>query len=88
MLLMREQNLKSFKLQIEDLERDLPIIFNDMLGVKLEKVNKVNSGGDSENDEKKNKTIAFLDQLQKEKRDQLYEVYKHDFNMFEYDPYM
>ena len=85
---MREQNLKSFKLQIEDLERDLPIIFNDLLGVKLEKVNKVNSGGDSENDEKKNKTIAFLDQLQKEKRDQLYEVYKHDFNMFEYDPYM
>ena len=59
-----------------------------MLGVKLEKVNKVNSGSDSENDEKKNKTIAFLDQLQKEKRDQLYEVYKHDFNMFEYDPYM
>ena len=88
MLLMREQNLKSFKLQIEDLERDLPIIFNDMLGVKLEKVNKVNSGGDSEIDEKKNKTIAFLDQLTKEKRDQLYEVYKHDFNMFEYDPYM
>ena len=85
---MREQNLKSFKLQIEDLERDLPIIFNDMLGVKLEKVNKVNSGGDSEIDEKKNKTIAFLDQLTKEKRDQLYEVYKHDFNMFEYDPYM
>ena len=59
-----------------------------MLGVKLEKVNKVNSGSDSENDEKKNKTIAFLDQLQKEKRDQLFEVYKHDFNMFEYDPYM
>ena len=85
---MREQNLKSFKLQIEDLERDLPIIFNDLLGVKLEKVNKVNSGGDSEIDEKKNKTIAFLDQLTKEKRDQLYEVYKHDFNMFEYDPYM
>ena len=51
-------------------------------------MNNVNSGGDSENDEKKNKTIAFLDQLQKEKRDQLYEVYKHDFNMFEYDPYM
>ena len=73
--------------QIENLERDLPIIFNDILDVKMEKVNKANSGGNFINDEKKNKTLAFLDQLQKEKRDMLNKVYQHDFNMFEYDPY-
>ena len=54
----------------------------------MEKVNKANSGGNFKNDEKKNKTLAFLDQLLKEKRDMLYKVYQHDFNMFEYDPYI
>ena len=44
----------------------------------MEKVNKANSGGNFKNDEKKNKTLAFLDQLQKEKRDMLYKVYQHD----------
>ena len=36
---------------------------------------------------KKNKTLQYLSQIDKQKRDQLFEIYKHDFEMFDYDPY-
>ena len=54
----------------------------------MKKVVQVNSGGVSENDEKKEKSLTFLRLLDKTKRDMLYEVYHHDFKMFEYDAYL
>ena len=74
----------------------MPIIFNDILGVKLREVLHSNDGksqneknGQREKKEKskKDKTMEYLSQIDKQKRDQLYEIYKHDFEMFDYDPY-
>ena len=83
-------------LQAENLDRDLPIIFNDILNVKLDRVLH-NNDGKSQNEKngkkeakektKMDKTLKYLSQIDKQKRDQLFEMYKHDFEMFDYDPY-
>ena len=36
----------------------------------------------------KNKTISYLAQLNKEQKKKFYAVYKHDFQMFQYDSYL
>ena len=83
-------------LKDENLDRDLPIIFNDILGVKLSKVlhsndgksqNEKNGKKEAKEKSKKDKTLKYLSQIDKQKRDQLFEIYKHDFEMFDYDPY-
>ena len=82
---------------MENLDRDLSIIFNDILGVRISKVkhfnNAKNKDAKKERKEKKkytkkDKTLKYLSQLSKLQREQLFEIYKHDFEMFEYDPYM
>ena len=71
--------------QFEHIERDIKIIFNQILGVELDEVMHVNSG-DGKN--KKNKTISYLNQLSKDQKKKFYAVYQQDFEMFEYDSYL
>ena len=82
---------------MENLDRDLSIIFNDILGVQISEVihfndaksqNEKNEKKEKEENTKKYKTLKYLSQLTKLQREQLFEIYKHDFEMFEYDPYM
>ena len=36
----------------------------------------------------KSKTLNYLDQLKKDQKKKFFEVYKRDFEMFEYDSYL
>ena len=65
--------------QFEHIERDIKIIFNQILGVELDEVMHVNSG-DGKN--KKNKTISYLNQLSKDQKKKFYALEKQDFEMF------
>ena len=62
----------------------MEVIFTDILGVPLPREYHANvSNGDSVED----KTRKYLEQLTAETREQLYQVYKHDFLLFDYVPY-
>ena len=71
--------------QFENLRRDIKTIFNDILGVKLDKVFHYNRGNGKG---MKSKTLNYLDQLKKDQKKKFFEVYKRDFEMFEYDSYL
>ena len=71
--------------QFENIERDIKIIFNHILGVELDEVIHANSGNGKS---KKNKTISYLNQLSKDQKKKFYAVYRQDFEMFEYDSYL
>ena len=49
--------------------------------------NEKNGKKEEKEKSKKDKTLKYLSQIDKQKRDQLFEIYKHDFEMFDYDPY-
>ena len=70
--------------QMENLQRDLQVIFTDILNVELDKEYHSNErNGDSI----RNKTIQYIQELSEDTKKQLYEVYRHDFEMFEYHPF-
>ena len=79
---------KDLSFKIENIERDLPIVFHDILGIKLSMVRHVNNVAALRGvEDGKERTIRYLNQLGDQTRLQLYEVYKHDFLMFDYNPY-
>ena len=71
--------------QFENLGRDIKTIFNNILGVKLDEVSYFNRGNGRG---MKNKTLNYLNQLKKDQKKKFFEVYKRDFEMFEYDSYL
>ena len=71
--------------QFENLGRDIKTIFNNILGVKLDEVFNFNRGNGRG---MKNKTLNYLNQLKKDQKKKFFEVYKRDFEMFEYDSYL
>ena len=77
--------LSIFFFQFENLGRDIKIIFNDILGVELDELFHFNRG---DGGSMKNKTISYLAQLNKEQKKKFYDVYRHDFQMFQYDSYL
>ena len=72
-------------MQIENLERDLHVVFNIILGVKIDEVFHFNGRGGGGNENTQAKTLNYLEQLSPESRDALYQAYRHDFEMFGYD---
>lgn len=77
--------MKNTFFQFENLGRDIRIMFNHILGVEIDEVIHVNSGNGKS---MKNKTITYLNQLSNDQKKKFYAVYKHDFEMFEYDSYL
>ena len=68
-------------LKIEDLGRDMEVIFGDILNVPLPKEYHANQSNGASI---QNKTSMYLGQLSADTRGKLYQVYKHDFKMFGY----
>jgi len=74
----------NFISKMENLQRDLQVIFTDILNVELDKEYHSNErNGDSI----RNKTIQYIQELSEDTKKQLYEVYRHDFEMFDYRPF-
>ena len=67
--------------QFENLGRDIKTIFNNIFGVKLDEVFNFNRGNGRG---MKDKTLNYLNQLKKDQKKKFFEVYKRDFEMFEY----
>ena len=68
---------------METVGRDMEVLFTDLLGVELPSEYHANSvSGSSVQD----KTRQYLEQLTPDTRLKLYEVYRHDFLMFDYKP--
>ena len=66
------------------MDRDLRVIFGQFLGTPLKEEFHFNiRNGEA----KRNKTIQYLQQLTHETKESLYQVYKNDFEMFEYEAY-
>ena len=65
--------------QFENIERDIKIIFNHILGVALDEVMHANNGNGKS---MKNKTINYLNQLSKDQKKKFYALEKQDFEMF------
>ena len=72
--------------RLEDMEQDLQFI-QQMAGFKFGKRNLKEEEKNENHDEKTNSlTKMFIDQLDKKQFDQVYELFKVDFEMFGYDP--